>query len=79
MALQTTNIVISPGRFYIAPVGTAIPDENQNTLTWASPWDEVGYTDGGIELVYGKEIFEAFVDQEKGASSESGILMEKSR
>lgn len=63
---DTANILIGPGTIYTAPFGEAEPSLDVDTISWAGNWIEVGYTDGGIEVEYTPEVFEAFVDQELG-------------
>lgn len=62
---DVTNILVGPGELYLASLGTAVPDEDDNVLVWTG-WTNMGYTDGGIEIEYTPEIADHFVDQETG-------------
>ena len=62
---DVANIVVGPGELFLAPVGTAPPDEEQNILNWAG-WTNLGFTDGGLEVEYTPEAADHFVDQELG-------------
>jgi hypothetical protein len=53
---------------YIAPKGTAGPDEDQNILVWSAPWVNLGFTDGGVEMEYEPTVTKHFVDQQKAAA-----------
>jgi len=62
---DVTNILVGAVNVYVAPVGTAPPDEDDNPLVWTG-WTNVGYTDGGVELEYSPDYSDHFVDQETG-------------
>ena len=59
---DATNVLVGAGVFYTSPVATAKPDEDADLLVWTS-WEDVGYTDGGVEMEYTPVFFDAVVDQ----------------
>lgn len=45
MALSNSStLVVKTGRFYIAPEGTAAPDDKAGLLAPDTPWEELGHT-----------------------------------
>jgi hypothetical protein len=64
---NATNVVAGSGLLYVAPLGTTLPTvdgHGEYPITWPMGWVQVGYTDGGIDLVYTPTIKEIMVDEE---------------
>lgn len=56
-------VLVGTGRLYIAPTGTAYPDVNADPT---SPWEDMGETDGGVQVNGDQTIDLHRVDNESG-------------
>ncbi len=59
------NIVKSKATIYVAPVGTAAPDETSVAygVAWGGSWVRVGYTKDGVKVAYDSKEFEIEVEE----------------
>jgi hypothetical protein len=56
------EVIVGSAKMLVADIGTALPVVTGNTLTWTD-WDEVGFTDDGIQLNYNPTVKEIEVDE----------------
>jgi hypothetical protein len=63
---SASNIIVGPARLLVAPSGTALPtlDGTVDPVTFVVAWQEVGYTDQGVQLAYTPGIKDIMVDEE---------------
>lgn len=57
------DLLTGVGRIYIAPQGTAFP---ALIAAVASPWRDLGETEGGVKVAFDDKLEEKMVDQETG-------------
>lgn len=74
MAGDSSNIVVGSAVFYLATYGTQLPDltnlipgGNEGTQVDWSDFDQIGYTDDGIDLSYNPTFKDIKVDEEMAA------------
>lgn len=60
------NVIVGPARLVIAPSGTALPtlDGTVDPVVFPAGWQEVGYTDAGIQIAYTPGVKDIMVDEE---------------
>lgn len=60
------NVVVGSGIMYVAPIGTALPDVDGSVypIVWGAGWEQVGYTDDGVEITYSPTYKDIEVDEE---------------
>lgn len=65
MAVTVADIIVSPARVWIAPAGTALPDETTVALgaSWGGAWIDLGATEGPVTLAYNDADYDVKVDQ----------------
>lgn len=61
MAFQPSNIKISPGTLYAAPLGTVEPVSV--TGQWPAGWSALGYTEQGSEFDFGPTVAQVMVEE----------------
>lgn len=61
MPKDKAEVLVGVGMLYTAAVGSAFP---AHFVAIVSPWESVGYTEGGVSLEYAREVTEVMVDQE---------------
>ena len=60
---QTENLIQGVGFLYVAPAGTAEPDDADLASEPASPWRSLGFTQEGVAITVTQEYSELEVDQ----------------
>lgn len=68
MATTVADIIVSPARVWIAPAGTALPDETTVGLgaSWGGSWIDLGPTGTAVTLGYKQEEYEVKAQQFTG-------------
>jgi hypothetical protein len=60
------NVIVGPARLVVAPIGTALPvlDGTVDPVVFGAGWQEVGYTDAGVQIAYTPGVKDIMVDEE---------------
>jgi hypothetical protein len=62
---DVSKIMVGSVSLYVAPAGTTAPNvDGTYPIVWPAGWEQVGYTDSGVELSYAPSIKEIKVDEE---------------
>lgn len=72
-AEQKRNVIVGPGRLFYSQAGTALPADtaggsNLSAYRSDADWQEMGYTQEGVEVSYQPDYGEVEVDQLKDAA-----------
>lgn len=64
MAKVKEDVWVGMGEFFVAPLGTPLPEDFDSHLALTAPWVNVGYTADGLTKDYSTDQTEIEVDQE---------------